>query len=512
MRRVRQLVLVLGDQLNLRSAAFNGFDRSQDVVWMAEVDEESSHVPSHKARTVMFLSAMRHFAEELHARKVEVHYSYLQTPGNTQSFAGEFKRAVDELKPEKLILVQPGEWRVLMQLKQAAAESGVPLEIRPDRHFFCQPAEFQAWAKQHPQLRMEFFYREMRMRTGILMENAKPAGGRWNFDKENRNPLGKQGPGLLPPPHSFPPDAITQTVMNEVNERYAGNPGCCDHFNFPVTAVQAQEALHDFIENRLPYFGAFQDAMWTNEPILYHTRLSAALNLKLLNPRQSLEAAETAYRQRHVSLEAAEGFVRQILGWREYVRGMYWMLMPEFQENNALEACRPLPDFYWTGNTEMNCLRHTIGQTLEFGYAHHIQRLMVNGTYALLFGVNPKEIHKWYLGVYVDAVEWVELPNVLGISQFADGGIMATKPYVATGKYISRMSNYCNGCRFDPNAATGENACPFTTFYWDFLLRHREMLAGNERMKWQVRNLNRLTEERKTEIQRHAEHLRTHPV
>jgi len=287
------------------------------------------------------------------------------------------------------------------------------------------------------------------------------------------------------------------------------NPGETARFDFPVTRPQAELALEDFIERRLPEFGKYQDAMWTAEPYLYHSLVSAAMNLKLLSPRRVVAAAVEAYRTGKAPLPAVEGFIRQILGWREYVRGIYWTQMPAYAQSNALNAQTPLPGFFWTGDTPMNCLQQTITQTFRYGYAHHIQRLMVTGLYALLLGVRPREIHEWYLAVYVDAVEWVELPNVLGMSQFADGGRMASKPYAATGKYIQRMSNYCAGCRFDPAASTGDRACPFTTLYWEFLLRNEEQLRSVPRMELQLRNLERLTESQRMAIVARAAQVRS---
>jgi deoxyribodipyrimidine photolyase-related protein len=511
---LRNLVLVLGDQLDERSSAFAGFDPSADAVWMAEVDEESTLVWSHKARIALFVAAMRHFRDALRQRGTRVLYRQLDNPETPPGLGGALATDVARLRPRKLIVVQPGECRVEQDLRDAAEAAGVELEIRPDRHFLCTREEFAAHVAGHKQLRMEFFYREMRRRHRVLMEGDKPAGGAWNFDAENRQSF---GPGNAPdvrPPRAFPPDALTREVLALVDRRFAGHPGRLEYFDWPVERAQASAALTDFVEHRLPLFGKYQDAMWTStvEPgnaargdaFLFHSRLSAALNLKLLDPREVVTAAEKAHQAGRVPLASAEGFIRQILGWREYVRGVYWHFMPEYAQRNALAASLPLPDFYWTGATEMKCLRHVIGQTLEFGYAHHIQRLMVTGLFALLLGVKPQALHEWYLAVYVDAVEWVELPNVLGMSQYADGGLMASKPYVATGKYIQRMSNYCLGCRFDPASAVGEQACPFTTLYWDFLLRHEQRLAGNPRMAMQLKNLTRLAPEQKDTIRRLA--------
>ena len=419
---------------------FEGFDASADAVWMVEVAEESTQVWSHKARIALFLAAMRHFREALRARGVRVFYRQLDDRENQHSFTGELAAGIARLRPQKLIVVQPGEWRVEQSLRETARAAGVDLEIRPDRHFLCSREEFAAHAQGRKQLRLEFFYREMRRRHKVLMDGDQPVGGTWNYDKKNRGSFGKEGPGLIPKPRGFPPDATTRAVLALVEKRFASHPGQLASFDWPVTPQQARAALDDFIENRLADFSRVEDAMWTGEPVVYHSRLSAALNLKLLDPRDALAAAVEAYQRKRAPLAAVEGFVRQLLGWREYVRGVYWLFMPGYATRNELAADMPLPEFYWTGETDLNCLRHVVGQTMELGYAHHIQRLMVTGLFALLLGVRPRAVHEWYLAVYVDAVEWVELPNVLGMSQYADGGVMASKPYVATGKYIQRMS------------------------------------------------------------------------
>jgi deoxyribodipyrimidine photolyase-related protein len=506
--RCRHLVLILGDQLNRDSAAFDGFDPAVDRILMAEVGEESRHVWSSQPRTLMFLAAMRHFAAALRSEGLPVEYRDLDAADNRGSLAGELARAVEAWRPARIVLVEPGDYRVRDSLVAAARELELPLELRPDRHFLCSPAEFADHAAGRKQLRMEYFYREMRRRHDILMEDGEPVGGAWNYDADNRQPLPKAGPATLFPPRRFSPDKLTRAAREAATKHFATHPGSTASFDWPVTPAQAQEALADFIEHRLPSFGPYQDAMWTGEPWLYHSRLSAAMNLKLLDPRDVIAAAEDAYRAGHVPLASAEGFIRQILGWREYVRGIYWHLMPEYAKRNHLAAGQDLPKFYWTGDTEMRCLAAAIGQTLEHGYAHHIQRLMVTGLYALLLGVQPQEVHAWYLAVYVDAVEWVELPNTLGMSQYADGGVMASKPYIASGKYIERMSNYCHGCRFDPARATGPDACPFTTLYWDFLRRHRPLLAGNPRMSLQLKNESRLSAAERTAIERQAAAVR----
>jgi deoxyribodipyrimidine photolyase-related protein len=372
--------------------------------------------------------------------------------------------------------------------------------------------DFAAHAAARKSLRLEYFYREQRQRHDVLMQSsargAKPIGGQWNFDAENRDAFGPQGPGALPKRNRFRPDAITREVMALVENRFASHPGQLESFAWPVNRAQALRSLQAFIRERLPLFGRYQDAMWPGDPWLYHSHLAAALNLKLLNPREVVAAAEAAYHEGHAPLASVEGFIRQILGWREYVRGIYWTRMPQYLEGNALDAREDLPGWYWTAETDMACLRDALAQTLTHGYANHIQRLMVTGLYALMLGVQPRQVHAWYLAVYVDAVEWVELPNSLGMSQYADGGLMASKPYIATGKYIQRMSPHCRDCRYDPAQRSGDRACPFTTLYWDFLLRHEARLAKNPRMALQVKNVARLSDAQKQAVVERATAIR----
>ncbi len=500
MAELRSLVVVLGDQLDLDASGFDGFDTGVDAVWMAEVAEESTHVWSSKPRTAVFLSAMRHFALALQGAGRALHYTHLDGPGNQGSLGAQLQADIERLRPAQLVMTAPGDWRVLQVIKGLAESNGLPLDIREDRHFFVSVREFAAHAKGRKSLRMEYFYREQRQRQRVLMQGDEPVGGQWNFDADNREAFDAAGPGQVPPRVAFEPDEITREVIALVNTRFGQHPGQLDGFAWPVTREQALQSLQAFIEQRLPSFGRYQDAMWPGDPWLYHSHLSAALNLKLLNPREVVAAAEAALHAGHAPLASVEGFIRQILGWREYVRGIYWTQMPGYAERNALDAQEKLPAWYWTGATDMACLRDALAQTLAHGYANHIQRLMVTGLFALMFGVQPRQVHAWYLAVYVDAVEWVELPNTLGMSQYADGGVMGSKPYIATGKYIQRMSPHCKGCRYDPAQRSGDSACPFTTLYWDFLMRHEPMLAKNPRMALQVKNVARLTDAQKQAV------------
>ena len=504
------LNIILGDQLDPNSAVFEGETDAEHHFWMAEVTCETTRIRSHKIRTGYFISAMRHFRDTLKDRGHSLIYRTFDETGDTPDFRSALEKDLPRIAPDKLRMVPPGEYGLYLTFTDIAARQGLELEWLPDRHFLTSPRAFRAYAKGRKQLRMEYFYREMRKQSGLLLDaDGNPEGGKWNYDAANRSAFPISGPDPLPRHKRFPPDALTRGVLEEIDRRFPDHPGDPATFDWPVTPAQALEALEDFIEHRLPLFGKYQDAIWTGEPFLYHARLSCALNVKLIDPLTVCKAVEAAWRADpvRIPLEAAEGFIRQIIGWREYVRGIYWLKMPGYLDKNELSATRDLPGFYWTGETDMACMRDALNQTLTYGYAHHIQRLMVTGLFSLLLGVDPRQIHEWYLAVYLDAVEWVELPNTLGMSQYADGGIMASKPYAATGKYIRRMSNACAGCRYNPATRTGEDACPFTTLYWDFLDRHRDTLAANPRMSLQVRNLERISETEQEAIRQQARHL-----
>lgn len=508
-QQLNNLVLILGDQLDHQSGVFKKFDKQTDAIAMVEVINESQVFWSHKVRTVFFLSSMRHFAAELIKKDFKVYYQKIDDPDAESDFQRSFKKIIQKVNPKKLIVSEPGEHRVLEELKKLAESMNLILEVIPDESFFCTTDEFKAYAKAHKSLRMEYFYRELRRKNDILMNGQDPEGNQWNFDKENRKSFGKTGPAKSRNIVS-PPDEITLEVISLVKNILPSNPGNLDYFAWPVDEKSAKSILDAFIDEKLPHFGDWQDAMWEGEPFLFHSKISAAMNVKILSPRYVVKRVEDAYRKGHVPLASAEGFIRQILGWREYVRGVYFLLMPDYLQRNFLNAHKALPAFYWTGKTHMNCISKVVRQTLDHGYAHHIQRLMVTGLFALLYGVDPKKVHEWYLAVYIDAIEWVELPNTLGMSQYADGGVMASKPYIASGKYIDRMSNYCKGCRYNPDAATGENACPFTILYWDFVNRHQSILRKNPRLGMQVKNWDKKDQSEKEEITQMARKLRSY--
>jgi deoxyribodipyrimidine photolyase-related protein len=503
----RKLLLVLGDQLDRRSAVLDEASPEHDRVLMIEARSESRRIQSHKARSALFFAAMRHHAGWLRNQGFTVDYHEIDGP-ESDNFGSALKHAIDHLRPEVLSMVEAGESGVQQEIDRACILAGLPCETLPDSHFYCGRDAFATWRKGRRTLVMEHFYRHMRTRHSILMDDGKPTGGKWNYDRQNRKPFGRKGPGMVRAKACFAPDALTREVLATVERQLRGNPGRLSGFAWPVTREQALDALDDFVAHRLAPFGPFQDAMWDGEPLLYHSALSTALNLKLLSPREVVERALEAYREGAAPLLSVEGFVRQILGWREYVRGIYWSEMPGYTDRNTLDAQQALPDFYWSGDTDMACLRAVIEQTLALGYAHHIQRLMVTGLFALLLGVRPRALHEWYLAVYVDAVEWVEAPNTIGMSQHADGGLLGSKPYVASGRYIQRMSNYCAGCRYAPDKASGAQACPFTTLYWDFLMRHEARFSGHPRAAMQWRMLQRLGQAERTRIGRQATVLR----
>lgn len=500
---MRNLVVVLGDQLTLDNPALHHFDPAQDHVLMAEVMQESTHVWSHRQRITLFLSAMRHFAQCLRDHHFPVTY-YALDAHDYPDLSAVCQAAIQQYRPMALRVCEPGDWRVWQALDAVAAQQAVHLEVLQDTHFMCSIQQFQRWAegydRRNSALRMEYFYRSMRRKYQILMQGDAPAGGDWNYDTDNRQSFGKAGPQDLPPAISFPPDAITQAVIALVEARFAEHPGALHAFSWPVNREQALTLLHHFIAHRLPQFGPYQDAMWQDSPYLWHSLLASALNLKLLNPREVIAAAEQAYHEGKAPLASAEGFIRQVLGWREFVRGIYWLEMPALKSANYFQHHRALPAWFWSGNTQMQCLSQCIGQTLRTGYAHHIQRLMVIGLFSTLAGLSPQQVSDWFLAVYVDAVEWVELPNVAGMALYANGGRFTSKPYVASGAYIQRMSNYCGQCRYDPKQKTGERACPFTTLYWAFLIRHQALLEANPRTRLMVKHVAKMTGPERAEI------------
>jgi deoxyribodipyrimidine photolyase-related protein len=490
-----RLRLVLGDQLDPDGPQLRDFDARRDRLVLIEAPGEATHVWSHKARIALFLSAMRHYANHLHGRGLPLTYVTLDEPrlAQTPGLVERLGRVIADSGARELIVVEPGEWRLARDIEQLCARLGVALQAREDSHFLCSRAQFAQWAADRRELRLEHFYRWMRRRQRVLIDDdGEPEGGRWNFDADNRSAFPKRGPGPIAEPARFEPDAVSRQVLQLVARHFPQHPGSLDGFAWPVTREQALAALDRFVTARLEHFGRYQDAMWTGMPFGWHALLSSSLNLKLIGPREVIAAAESAYRERRLPLAGVEGFIRQVLGWREFIRGVYWQFMPQLAEDNHFGHRRSLPRWYWNGETNMACMREVIGQTLAHGYAHHIQRLMVTGQFGLLAEIEPRQVCAWYLAVYVDAVEWVELPNTAGMALYADGGRFTSKPYVASGAYIRRQSNYCSGCVYRPEARTGPRACPFTTLFWHFLDRHEKRLAASPRTMLMAKNIARV--------------------
>ena len=507
MKPLKKLVLILGDQLDENGAALRDFDFKVDEVVMIESIPEAQYVWSHKAKITLFLSAMRHFA----GRLKELKYPLCYIQNSPLSIVETLKDKIVCEQITHLICIEPGEFRLKLEIEGLAKDLSICLEMREDNHFFCSHQEFNDWAAGKKEFRLEYFYRLMRKTHHILVDaDGNPEGGQWNFDQDNRKSYPKKGPGIIETPALFEPDAITQEVIEFVKCNYEKHPGALDDFRWPVTRAQALEALDYFTEYRLRHFGVFQDAMWTDIPFGWHSILSSSLNLKLLNPREVIAAVLQASQKYALEISSVEGFIRQILGWREFVRGMYYLDMPKLAQDNFYDHHRALPNWYWNAKTHMSCMKDAIGQTLKYGYAHHIQRLMVTGNFALLAEILPSAVCDWYLAIYVDAIEWVELPNTAGMALFANGGRFTSKPYIASGAYIKRMSNYCESCKYKPEIRFGEMACPVTTLYWNFLIKHRTQFESNPRTRLMTANLKRISEADQTSIVAHAEYVLNH--
>lgn len=493
------LRIILGDQLSNEISSLSGINAEEDIVLICEVFAEATYVKHHKKKIVFLFSAMRHFAEELRVEKnYQVEYLKLNDPEPMQSFTQAVEKTLAKHKIDEIIVTSPGEYRVLTEINIWQELFGIPVDIREDARFLCNQVEFKNWSKDRKNLRMEYFYREMRKKYSILMDGDQPIGGKWNFDLENRKP---PNPNFdIPETFSSEPDAVTLDVMQLVEDKFSDHMGVLSDFHFAINAAQAKIALKQFIDERLKYFGDFQDAMIQGKPWMYHSHVGLYLNCGLLSPLECIQAAEQAYHDSHAPLNAVEGFIRQILGWREFVRGIYWNEMPDYASLNFFEAERDLPAFYWDADTKMNCVHQSVKETSQNAYAHHIQRLMVLGNFALLTGINPVQVNAWFLSVYADAFEWVELPNVSGMALFADGGYLASKPYAAGGGYINKMSNYCKSCSYSVTKKSGPDACPFNYLYWDFLERNRNKLGNNHRIGMMYKVYDRMSEEKKEMI------------
>lgn len=503
-----RLIVVLGDQL---SPALSSLRQAlpEDVIWLAEVVEEASYVKHHKHKIVLLFSAMRHFAQVLQQQGMQVSYHQYDSVAGIHSMTDALAYTLSQQPAlQQIVITHCGEYQLQQQINSWSARFSMPVTVLEDDRFICDLARFSQWANGKKQLRMEYFYRDMRRYTGLLMQGSLPQGGKWNYDSDNRKACPEQPQQLTP--LTFTPDVITQQVITLVDRHFPGNMGRTDNFSYAVTGKDARRAFIHFVDHQLGQFGNYQDAMLLDQPFLFHSICSVYLNCGLLDVRWMCNKVAAAYQRGDVPLNAAEGFIRQLIGWREYVRGLYWLLMPDYKAQNKLDATTSLPTFYWHGKTKMRCMQQAITNTIDHAYSHHIQRLMITGNFALLAGLSVTEVTDWYLAVYADAYEWVELPNTLGMALFADGGILASKPYAASGAYINRMSNYCKHCTYNVKHTTEADACPFNALYWDFLHRNHQVLSVNPRLALAYANWHRRNDSDKHAILAKAQHSLIH--
>ena len=506
-----KLKLILGDQLNLQHSWFKEVDSSEVFVLM-EMRQETDYAPHHIQKVVAFFGAMRNFSEVLKQAGHQVHYLALDDKANRQQLEANLNFLIEKFNADGFAYMEPDEYRLDQQLKEYVLGLNIPSEVVETEHFMTSRSELTEFFEGKKQLILEFFYRRMRKKFDLLMQLDQPEGGQWNFDKNNR----KKWKGTPSIPEPFYPKANDLEALKEMIENAGVKTiGSFDknQFLYPLSRTQALEQLDYFCRYLLVHFGDYQDALHTDEVNLFHSRISFALNTKIICPLEVVQTVITYYREHSddIELSQVEGFVRQIIGWREYMRGIYWKEMPVYASMNALENTNPLPEFYWTGKTKMNCLHQSISNSLENAYAHHIQRLMITGNFALLAQIHPDKVDEWYLGIYADAIQWVQITNTRGMSQWADGGIVATKPYVSSAAYIHKMSNYCDSCQYDKKKRVGEDACPFNSLYWNFLDDKKQFFAKNNRMAMMLRLLEKIPAEDLVQIKLRAAQILKHP-
>lgn len=503
--------LILGDQLNAEHSWFEKLDNNVCYV-MFEMRQETNYVKHHIQKVVAFFGAMRNFARAREKEGHRVLYYSLDDPQNEHELDKNLNKVISLLGANRFAYQLPDEFRLDQQLQKFCKDLKISTEAVDTDHFLTTRYEMGQFFKGKKKWVMEFFYRYMRKKFDVLMVHDQPEGGSWNYDKFNRNKW-SGSPGI-PVPY-LPKTENIEQIQNMIENLGIETLGSVskDDFLFPMTREESVKQLDYFCENLLADFGTFQDAMHQEETNLFHARISFALNVKILHPLEVINHAIEAYRKQPeiISLSQVEGFVRQVLGWREYIRGLYWKEMPSYKNLNALENTNPLPDFYWTGETKMNCLSTTIKNSLEHAYAHHIQRLMITGNFALLAQTHPDAVDEWYLGIYADAVEWVQLPNTRGMSQYADGGMVATKPYVSSGSYVNKMSNYCSSCSYNQKKRLGDDACPFNSLYWNFLDDKKDFFKSNNRMGMMLNLLRKINPEELTAIKTRAYEIIANP-
>lgn len=505
---MKTLRLILGDQLNSLHSWFN-IKNPDKVYVMMEIKPETEYVLHHGQKILAIFSSMRNFAKEIEQQGHYVHYIHFDDEENTHSFENNLLWLIEKYRIELFEYQEPDEYRLDKQINDFIRTLHIETKVYSTEHFYTQRGDLKNFFAGKKSWLMETFYRHMRRKHHILMEEGKPVGGNWNFDKANRNKLPSKH--IPPEPKSFgkPHPEVKQYLLDD-KINYFGEIDS-SFFTWPLSRNESIELLDYFVDSLLPYFGTYQDAMSERSWSLYHSRLSFSLNVKMLSPQEVIQKVLQNYQDTDdVDIAQAEGFIRQILGWREFMRGIYWAFMPKYAQKNHFNHQRKLPKFYWDGKTNMNCMKHSINQSLQYAYAHHIQRLMITGNFALLNETHPDETDWWYLGIYIDAFEWVEMPNARGMSQFADGGVLATKPYISSANYINKMSDYCQSCSYDKSKTTGEKACPFNSMFWSFVDKNREELRKNRRMGFVLSNWDKRTPESKSEVLEQAEYYKKH--
>jgi len=477
---MKTLRLILGDQLNSNHSWFKKVD-DEIIYVLMEVKQETNYVLHHAQKIIAIFAAMRDFQSNLTKNGHHVVYLKINDQVNQHSFKANLNALFDQHNIKKFEYQEPDEYRLDQDLVKFCSEISIPFQCYSSEHFYTERYEVSELFKNKKTWLMETFYRYMRKKHHVLMSDLnEPIGSKWNFDSDNRKAW-KGNPETFKdhrPIHNHTDlwDEITTSNIKSFGENQAAQ------FRWPLNREEALKHLEFFVDHILVYFGDYQDAMHKDEARMFHSLISFSLNTKMLSPNEVIKKIEGSYSDNQISINTAEGFIRQILGWREYIRGYYWSNMPSLQGDNYFNHRLPVPNWFWDGKTRMNCLKYTISQSLENAYAHHIQRLMVVGNFSLLVGINPKSLHEWYLGIYIDAFEWVEMPNTLGMSQFADGGKLASKPYVSSANYINKMSNYCEGCHYSKSEKIGDKACPFNSLYWNFFIVNNKQLSRNPRL------------------------------
>ncbi len=510
MQNIKEIRLILGDQLNIQHSWFEEIDAKVLFVLM-EIKAESEYVRHHIQKIVGIFKAMRHFADELRQKGHQVVYYHINATQNTQSFKGNLIKLIEQYHPTHLAFQEPDEYRLDQLLREVFTSFDLPFQVHSSEHFYTKRDELATFFEGKKLYLMESFYRNMRKKHQVLMESSsQPISGQWNYDKDNRKKLPKKH--IPPPAHLF--QHQVDDIVDAIQEMDIPSIGTIDTSSFIwcTTRKEALQLFDYFLDYLYPYFGTYQDALSEHYWSIYHSRISFALNIKLISPKEIVDRAE-AYWSKHqeaVSLSQAEGFIRQILGWREYMRGIYWAKMPDYASLNFFNNQGKLPAFFWTGNTKMACMRKAIGQSLKYAYAHHIQRLMVTGNFCSIAGIHPDEVDAWYLGIYIDAFDWVELTNTRGMSQYADGGVVATKPYVSSGAYINKMSDHCANCHYNYKLKTGEKACPFNSLYWHFIQRNEAKLSSNRRMSMMYALWRKMNEDDKIALLNQADDYLEH--